>query len=102
MTEHTPARNREQWVIDEIDALVDWQFEEGRRRGDGPRPSETALTNDKSTEMVGALSYAISQVCMFVNGVHRFARTIPLIAQSEAAVVARLHPRRGPGVPGSR
>ena len=102
MTEHTPARNREQWGIDEIDALVDWQFEEGRRRGDGPRPSETAPTRDKLTEVVGVLHYAISQVCMFVNGVHRLARTIPLIAQSEAAVGARLHARRGPGVPGSR
>ncbi|MCZ4586356.1 hypothetical protein HJ581_0005765 [Rhodococcus opacus] len=86
MTEHNPARNREQRIIDEIDALVEWQIEEGHRRGDGPRPSETAPTSDNDTESVAALHNAISRVCAFVNGVHRLARTIPLIAQSGAAV----------------
>lgn len=39
--------NPEQRVLDDIDALVDWQMEEGHRRGDGPG-SLTSAPIDRS------------------------------------------------------
>lgn len=65
------SANPEQRVIDDIDALVDWQIEEGRKRGDGPTAGVSNGVSFRSYSHGGTTFVAVDPADPF-SGYYQF------------------------------
>ncbi|MBF6213743.1 hypothetical protein IU487_22255 [Nocardia puris] len=90
--------NPEQRVLDEIDALVDWQIEQGKQRGDN-RPEIVGPDLEQFNEGVRALVAAAPAIGEAVNRslepIRRAAAEFMAAAQSGAIQLPRIGPSRG-------
>lgn len=64
--------NPEQRVLDDIDALVDWQIEEGRKRGDGHAEDPVAaMLRILSPEQLADINATIAELEQLRGGMRR-------------------------------